>query len=286
MNNNNLLPAETHMGVVTLNVADIRRSLAFYGDTLGMALMQEEENGVLLGAGDTPLLRLFHLPEAPARLPRSSGLYHFAILLPSRRDLAATLWRLAARQVQFQGFSDHLVSEAIYLGDPEGNGIELYRDRPRSEWPYRGDALQMATLPLDTDDLLAEASEPADRLAEGTTIGHIHLHVGNIPEAERFYREVIGFDLITRYGPSAAFLSAGGYHHHLGMNTWAGEGVPAPPEGSRGLRWFEILLPGQAALEELLGRARAAGLTPEQDGDAAYLHEPAGARLRLRVDTV
>ena len=262
MNDNGRLPDDARLGVVALNARDLQGLVAFYADTLGMALLQEEEQGVLLGAGERPLLRLVHRPNGPARLPRSSGLYHFAILLPSRRDLAETLWRLAGRHVEFQGFSDHLVSEAIYLADPEGNGIELYRDRPRAEWPYRGDALQMATLPLDTDDLLAEADGQAEALAGGTTIGHVHLHVGDLARAEAFYRSVIGFDLVLRYGPSAAFLSAGGYHHHLGLNVWAGRDVPSPPDDSPGLRWYELLLPDEAALTGLLERARAAGLSP------------------------
>ncbi len=285
MNDNGRLPDDARLGVVTLNVVDLQGAVAFYADALGMALLQEEERGVLLGAGEWPLLRLVHRPNGPARLPRASGLYHFAILLPSRRDLAAILWRLAGRNVQFQGFSDHLVSEAIYLADPEGNGIELYRDRPREEWPYRGDALQMATLPLDTDDLLAEASGPAEALANGTTIGHVHLHVGDLTRAEAFYRSVVGFDLVLRYGPSAAFLSAGGYHHHLGLNVWAGRDVPPPPEDSPGLRWYELLLPDEASLSALLERARAAGLSPEADGDAYYLPEPAGARIRVTVQS-
>jgi len=279
------LPDDARLGVVALNARDLQGLVAFYADTLGMALLQEEEQGVLLGAGERPLLRLVHRPNGPARLPRSSGLYHFAILLPSRRDLAETLWRLAGRHVEFQGFSDHLVSEAIYLADPEGNGIELYRDRPRAEWPYRGDALQMATLPLDTDDLLAEADGPAEALAGGTTIGHVHLHVGDLARAEAFYRSVIGFDLVLRYGPSAAFLSAGGYHHHLGLNVWAGRDVPSPPDDSPGLRWYELLLPDEAALTGLLERARAAGLSPESDGEAYFLPEPAGARIRVTVQT-
>ncbi|NLF63776.1 MAG: VOC family protein [Chloroflexi bacterium] len=285
MNDNGRLPDDARLGVVALNARDLQGLVAFYADTLGMALLQEEEQGVLLGAGERPLLRLVHRPNGPARLPRSSGLYHFAILLPSRRDLAETLWRLAGRHVEFQGFSDHLVSEAIYLADPEGNGIELYRDRPRAEWPYRGDALQMATLPLDTDDLLAEADGPAEALAGGTTIGHVHLHVGDLARAEAFYRSVIGFDLVLRYGPSAAFLSAGGYHHHLGLNVWAGRDVPSPPDDSPGLRWYELLLPDEAALTGLLERARAAGLSPESDGEAYFLPEPAGARIRVTVQT-
>lgn len=285
MDENGRLPDATHIGVVALNVGDLQRAVAFYAGTLGLGVLQEEEQGVLLGAGERPLLRLYHYPGAPARPPRSSGLYHFAILLPSRRDLAATFWRLASRRVEFQGFSDHLISEAVYLADPEGNGVELYRDRPRAEWHFQGGAPQMATLPLDIDSLLAEASGPAEVMAPGTTIGHVHLHVGDIPRAEAFYHSVVGFDLVTRYGPSAAFLSAGGYHHHVGLNVWAGRGVPAPPEGSLGLRWYEIVLPDQASRSALLERARQSGYQPEAAGEAYLLPEPSGAMIKLTTQT-
>lgn len=283
MNNNAILPAATSLGAVALTVADLERTLTFYQENLGMQRLGEEDGATLLGAGERPLLRLFHDPDAPAPPRPASGLYHYALLLPSRRDLAAILWRLAAHDTRFQGFSDHLVSEAIYLADPEGNGIELYRDRPRDEWAYRDGTLQMATLPLDTDDLLAEAGGPAEQLAAGTVVGHVHLHVGNLSGAVQFYQEIVGFEMVMRYGPSAAFLSTGGYHHHLGLNTWAGEGAQQPAPGSRGLRWWEVRVPGDKALASLLDRARAGGhLVTESDG--AYLvGEPAGAQLRLSL---
>jgi catechol 2,3-dioxygenase len=281
MTGNIVLPAATTIGAVALDVDGLDGSLAFYHETLGMQYLGEKKGAHLLGAGETPLLRLYHRPDAPPPPPRATGLYHFALLLPSRRDLAAILWRLAARNTPFQGFSDHLVSEAIYLADPEGNGIELYRDRPRDEWQYVDGTLQISTLPLDTDSLLAEATEPAPEMAPGTTVGHVHLQVGDLGHAVYFYRDVVGFEVVTRYGPSAAFLSAGGYHHHLGLNTWAGVGAPPPPPGSRGLRWFEVAVPDPEALAALLERATAAGYPAAQAGDAHLIAEPAGAQLRL-----
>lgn len=285
MNENAILPDATSLGAVALTIADLERALRFYQENMGMDYLGEADGAHLLGAGGAPLLRLFHQPEAPAPPPRASGLYHYALLLPSRRDLAAILWRLAAHNTSFQGFSDHLVSEAIYLADPEGNGIELYRDRPHDEWEYRGGTLQMSTLPLDTDDLLAEASAPAERMAAGTTMGHVHLQVGDLNRAEQFYQDVVGFEMVMRYGPSAAFLSAGGYHHHVGLNTWAGVGAPQPAPGSRGLRWLEVQLPGSDALDALLGRARAAGHGVAEDGGAYLIAEPAGAQLRLSLQS-
>lgn len=283
MTDNPVLPAATTIGAVALDVAGLDVSLAFYHETLGMQHLGEKNGAHLLGAGGTPLIRLYHRPDALPRPPRASGLYHFALLLPSRRDLAAILWRLAARDTPFQGFSDHLVSEAIYLADPEGNGIELYRDRPRDEWQYVDGTLQISTLPLDTDNLLAEATEPASEMAPGTTVGHIHLQVGDLARAVHFYQDIVGFEMVTRYGPSAAFLSAGGYHHHLGLNTWAGVGAPPPPAGSHGLRWFEVAIPEPIALAALLERAAAAGYPAEQAGDAYLITEPAGAQLRLTI---
>jgi catechol 2,3-dioxygenase len=285
MNDNAILPDATSLGPVALTIADLDGALTFYQETMGMDYLGEAGGAHLLGAGGAPLLRLFHQPDAPAPPSRASGLYHYALLLPSRRELAAILWRLAERNTRFQGFSDHLVSEAIYLADPEGNGIELYRDRPRDEWQYRGGALQISTLPLDTEDLLAEATAPAEAMAAGTTVGHVHLQVGDLDRAVQFYQDVVGLEMVTRYGPSAAFLSAGGYHHHLGLNTWVGVGAPPPAAGSRGLRWFEVQVPGSDALAALLDRARSAGHTVADGGGAYLIAEPAGAQLRVSLHT-
>lgn len=279
-----ILPAATRLGMVALNVSDLARSLAFYQESLGMQHLGEENGAHLLGAGEAPLLRLFHRPEALVPPPRSSGLYHFALLFPSRPALAAMLWRLAARNTEFQGFADHLVSEAIYLADPEGNGIELYRDRPREQWQYEGSTVQISTLPLDTDDLLAEATAPAAEMAPGTTVGHIHLQVGDLARAVHFYENIVGFEMVTRYGPSAAFLSAGGYHHHLGLNTWAGVNAPRPPSGSRGLRWFQVVVPGAEALSAVLSRIRNAGHSVDETDDGYVVTEPSGAHFHLTLE--
>jgi catechol 2,3-dioxygenase len=205
----------------------------------------------------------------------ATGLYHFAILVPSRRDLARALRRLVAADTVMQGAADHGVSEALYLADSDGNGIEIYRDRPRTEWPYAAGQLRMGADPLDLDGLLAEArSGNGAGLAAGTVIGHVHLHVSRLAEAERFYVGVLGFDLMQRYGPSALFVSAGGYHHHIGLNTWAGVGAPPPPPGAIGLRHFDVLLPDAAALLDVEQRLTAEALPIEPAADGFIVRDP------------
>lgn len=279
------LPDETTMGRVSLIVSDLERSVAFYRDRIGLRLLEQAGEVATFGAGDRPLLQLHGQPGARRPAGATTGLYHFAILLPGRRHLAHALHHLAESGTRLQGFADHLVSEAVYLADPDGNGIEIYRDRPREQWSYRGGQLQIGTEPLDVDDLLAELEEPVPPwpgLPAGTTIGHVHLHVADLLSAETFYREIIGLDLMMHYGTAAAFLSAGGYHHHLGLNTWAGAGAPPPPPDAPGLRWYEWRLP-EDALEPLLARARAAGLQPEQKDGAWYLPDPSRNLLRFAV---
>lgn len=279
-----LLPDQTTIGSISLTVSDLERSLTFYQEILGFQLQQREGDTAILGTDNTPLLHLQGRPEARRPAGATTGLYHFAILLPSRPALARALHHLAETGLALQGFADHFVSEAIYLADPDGIGIELYRDRPRSEWPYRGEQIQIGTVALDLDDLLAELSEPIpvwSGLPSGTTIGHVHLQVADLEAAERFYREVIGLDLMMHYGSAAAFLSAGGYHHHLGLNTWAGVGAPTPPPGAVGLRWYEIRVPA-AARDAVLARARAAGFTPQQEGEDHWLlPDPSDNLIRL-----
>lgn len=279
------LPDETKVGVVSLTVGDLQRSLRFYQDVLGFTL-RDQHNGVAhLGTAAEELLILNELPGARA-VRGHSGLYHFAILLPSRRDLALILRQLADTNTRLQGASDHLVSEALYLADPDGNGIEIYRDRPRSEWPYANGQVQMATERLDISDLLSQISNDDPdwaTLPEGTFIGHIHLHVANIPQSEQFYRDVLGLDLMVRYGPSASFLAAGGYHHHLGINTWAGPGAPPTPEDAAGLRWFSFDLPTEAALQAAVKRLQEAGVETEQVDDGVFVRDPSQNKILLRV---
>ncbi|MBN1666612.1 MAG: VOC family protein, partial [Anaerolineales bacterium] len=222
------LSPETTPGRVVLAVPDLDRSLDFYQNVLGFRLHHQEGQVATLGAGQADLLELQADPSF-RRLKGTTGLYHFAILVPTRRDLAFVLRRIAETETPVSGFADHLVSEAIYLPDPDGNGIEIYCDRPSDTWRGPNGNLRMGTEPLDLGDLLAEVTgeNPSwDGLPTGTRLGHVNLHVADLEAAIDFYREALGLDLVMRYGPGAAFLSAGGYHHHVGINTWNGEGAP------------------------------------------------------------
>lgn len=276
---------QTKIGAVALTIGNLERSLAFYQANLGFQLHRRAENIAHLGAGGPDLLLLHEQPGAPRPGPRSTGLYHFAILVPSRRHLAQSLRQLAANRTPLQGFADHLVSEAIYLADPDGIGIEIYRDRPRHEWPYEQGKLQMATDPLDLDGLLAEAppdTAPRPGLDPATTIGHVHLRVSHLPETEQFYRDLLGLELVTRYGAMASFFAAGGYHHHIGTNTWAGVGAPPPPAGAIGLRWYSLDLPDEASLAQLRRRLEEAGIPITPTADGLYLRDPAGNGIIVR----
>lgn len=275
---------ETTLGPVALKTRDLPRSIAFYTDIIGMSLTDDSGRAAHLGVDGKRLLTLREDSRArPA--PRTAGLYHFAILVPSRLDLAHSIKRLADSRASLQGFADHWVSEAVYLADPDGNGIEIYRDRPRDQWPRKEGQLQMATDPLDVNGILEELQDSDDEwagLAPGTTIGHIHLQVSNLPAAVDFYREALGFDLILRYGPSAAFLSAGGYHHHVGCNTWAGVGIPSAPPDATGLVHFTIDLPGADALEGTVQRLQNRSLRVEPRDAGYFVRDPSGIGMILR----
>lgn len=281
------IDANTTVGQAALTVADLARSERFYHDVLGMRVLARGDGTLTLTADDaTPLLELAERPGARPKPARATGLYHFAVLVPSRLDLARSLRRLAEMRYPLTGASDHLVSEALYLDDPDGNGIEIYRDRPREEWPHRNGQLQMGVDPLDIDGILAELERddrPWTGLDPQTRMGHMHLHVANLHEAEQFYHGVLGFDVIVRYGPSALFVSAGGYHHHLGLNTWAGVGAPPAPEGSAGLRWFVVRLPNAAALDQVAERVRAAGLAIDQTDTGLLVRDPSQNAVVLTV---
>lgn len=284
MNNVSIHP-DTTIGYVHLTVANLERGLTFYQDKLGFQLHRRDGDTAYLGAGGPDLLALTELPGARS-VSGVTGLYHFAILTPSRVALAQSLRHLAETRTPLQGFSDHLVSEAIYLADPDGNGIEIYRDRPRSEWPRQNGQLQMATDPLDIEGILAELGpqpEPWTGLQPETIIGHVHLHVATIPAAETFYINTLGFDSVLRYGPSASFVSAGGYHHHLGLNTWAGVNAPPPPPDAVGLRYFTINLPDAAALTAEVERIEGAGVAFREKDGIVFLRDPAQNGVVLSV---
>jgi catechol 2,3-dioxygenase len=276
----------TSLGAVALTVADVDAQTAFYREAIGLREIRRDGNTVELGtpSGDTPLVTLIGRPDAPPRPPRTTGLFHLALLVPSRADLARALNRVMVAGHRFTGLSDHLVSEALYLDDPEANGIEIYRDRPRQEWTYAGGQLEMATLPLDLDGVLASATagDVGDGMAEGTRIGHVHLQVAAISAAEAFYAGALGFEPTVRGYPGALFVSAGGYHHHVGLNTWAGEGAPAPPAGSRGLQGFTIVLPDASALSRTVAAASDAGVeVTADDVGRAVVTDPSGNTATL-----
>ena len=265
------LPPATSMGRVDLSVADLERSLDYYRHAIGLDVLAETGGEATLGAGSTELL---HLTEEPGARPADgcSGLFHFALLVPERVDLGLWLQHAARKGVELTGASDHFVSEALYLRDPDHHGIEIYADRPRKLW--EGQVGRMGTWPLDLDDLLGTV--PADEVAEfaglpdGTTMGHVHLRVADVDETVRYYRDLLGFDLMAQLGPQAAFLSAGGYHHHLGGNTWESLGAAQAPEGTARLRSFTIVLPDDATLAA--AAARVGGTEVE---------DPSGNRLIL-----
>jgi catechol 2,3-dioxygenase len=269
------LHPDTALGPVTLAVAERDRALGFYRDFLGMRVLGNDDGRVTVGVEGTPVLVLLPRPGLRPAPRRATGLYHAAILLPGRVELARVLRRLIESGHPF-GASDHLVSEALYLDDPDGNGLEIYRDRPRQEWPRRGDGITLATLPLDADGVLRtlqDGAPPWRGMPAGTRVGHVHLKVGDVAEAERFYHGVVGFDVTARV-PGAVFLSAGGYHHHLGANMWESAGAPPAPPDAAGLRAFVIFQPDAAALGTVRERLAAAGVDTRADGDDLVLEDP------------
>jgi len=279
------LPGATRLGQVRLQVADLVRSRAYYTRVLGMREIARGVGTVSLGAlGDeTPLVTLHERSGARA-VPRSGrlGLYHFAVLLPDRASLGRFIRHLATIGVR-PGMADHAVSEALYLTDPDGLGIEVYADRPREQWRHESKQLVMTTLPLDTPDLLRAAGDTTwNGLPAGTRIGHVHLHVGDLASAEAFYHGALGMDKMVWDFPGALFLAAGGYHHHLGTNTWAVGAEPAGVDDARLLEW-EIVLPDldavAAALESLATRGYVVVRTPE----GGVARDPWGTVVRVRA---
>lgn len=280
----NLLPAATTIGTVTLRVADADRSLRWYGDMLGMELIDRTEERIALGAGGEAFLFLDVRPGAPARIEETTGLYHVAILVPDRAALGGVLARIARANVRL-GASDHKVSEALYIWDPDNNGLEIYRDRPRDQWHWDGKTVRMATDPLDLQNLVADglnAGTDRTSMPKGTRIGHVHLQVGDLAEAQKFYCDVLGFERTAgRHG--ALFVSAGGYHHHLGLNVWHSLNAPPPAEDAAGLMEFEIIVPDRAALTAAQARLEAAGFKTAGDAGSLRALDPWQIPFRLRV---
>jgi catechol 2,3-dioxygenase len=284
-----VLPASAALGPASLIVADLERSVSFYRDTLGFHILRRRGETATLGAGGdaTPVLELNALAGARPKPRRTAGLYHVAILTPSRAALARSLYHLAVSHYPLQGASDHIVSEALYLADPDGNGLEIYRDRPRADWYDARGQFQMGTLPLDLDQLLGEGATSADErpwtgLDQGTRVGHVHLQVADLVAAVRFYTEGLGFEtMVAMPEMGAAFVSAGGYHHHIGLNTWTSRGAPPPPADAAGLRVFEIIVPGEQTLAEISARLTALEAPFEATANAIEARDPSGNLARV-----
>lgn len=289
-NQSSRLPDFTRMGPVTLAVADLERSINFYTGPLGMTLLGtsgDTHTRASVGVAGRPLLHLQERRNARPQPNFSTGLYHVAILVPSRSDLGRVLINLARHDYRLQGASDHLVSEALYLADPDGNGLEIYRDRPRDQWRWQGDTVAMAVDPLDFEGVIRSAgdpNEPYTGMPERTTIGHVHLRVGDITVARQFYVDVLGFDAVATM-PSALFVSAGRYHHHLGLNTWHSKGAPPPPEDSVGLLEYTIVVPDQAALDAVSDRLARAGLRYNARAGEVLVDDPWQNHIRLISET-
>lgn len=287
------LPADTRIGRVKLRVGDLGRALAFYRDVLGFELSQDEGRTVTLAAGndsgmaERTVRELIVLEERPGiahrpSRPVSTGLYHVAFLVPDRPSLGRALLGLRHTGYPLRGMSDHAVSESLYLDDPDGNGLEIYADRPRSMWPIRDGVVQMTVEPLDVAGVIAagrERPEPWSGLPATTAVGHVHFTVSQLEPAVTFYRDVIGFDVMMRI-PSLAAVSAGGYHHHVNLNTWAGEGAPPDSDRVAGLSGWELLVPDGRALTALAERIEIAGAgAPSSKGMTA--HDPDGMPVKL-----
>lgn len=275
----------TTLGPVRLHAADAEGLADWYVRVLGLVLLAADDRGAVLGTpGGEPLLALLARPGAERPARDEPGLYHTAFLLPTRADLGRFLRHVSMAGIRLSGAADHLVSEAVYLTDPEGNGVEVYRDRPRSEWQWTEAGVRMDNAPLDVRAILAEAEVAGEQFStapDGTTIGHVHLKVADLDATERFYAQVLGFDVMERF-PGALFVSAGGYHHHLGLNAWESLGGIRRP-GRTGLAELVLHIPqdGRAAV---LDRLAASGITTEQTGDVFAVTDPAGNRLALEPE--
>ncbi len=285
------LPATTHIGLVGLKVADLERSLAFYRDLLGLQEVAREGATAWLAARpEGPLLIALHeWPNARPKPRGTTGLYHVAIRLPNRTALARLFKRLADHSWPFHGFSDHKVSEAIYLPDPDENGLELYCDRPQEEWPWRNGQLAMRTDPLDVDSLLREAAHdpsPWEGIHPDTDIGHVHVHVADLQAAEHFYWGTLGLRVMQRDYPGALFFAAGGYHHHVGTNIWAGSGAPPPPPEAVGLHFFTLVVPDDQAVEAIAKQAERTGHLRHQGVGEIWAEDGAGNVVRVAPDDV
>lgn len=274
----------TYVGEVGLKVIDIEKMKKFYQEIIGLSLISEEQNKVELGVGGKVLLKLEAMEGTMPKQDRYAGLYHFAILLPTREDLGKILVHLHQQGIQL-GSSDHLVSEALYLSDPEGNGVEIYRDREPEQWSWSNAEVLMAVDPIDAQGLVEAArnsSEPWTAMPDDTVVGHIHLHVSDLAKAREFYREGLGFEVVASMGDQALFLADQKYHHHIGMNVWNGTGIPALPEKEAGLHYYTLIME-EDKRNEAAKKIRSLDMEITEHDSYWEVKDPSGNAIRLFV---
>jgi catechol 2,3-dioxygenase len=270
-----------HIGAVALAARDLNLLSGFYRDALGLSVLDQRADGASLGVGGLPILHLEHRPGAKPDDQREAGLYHTAFLMPTRPDLARWIRHVERHRVALTGASDHAVSEAFYLDDPEGNGIEVYWDRPPEAWQWTGSDLRITTDPLDIDDILREVQNPASYSGApgGMRVGHVHLRVGDVDRSEAFYRDLIGLD-VTRRRHGASFMSSGRYHHHIAANVWHSAGAPARDPGRAGLSWLGLEA-SSTAFAAIKNRLRKARIDTLERAGWIEANDPWGTRLRI-----
>jgi catechol 2,3-dioxygenase len=270
---------------ITIKVSNLERSILFYKQIIGLQVLRQDAGRAELTAdGNTVLIGLVQPPAIEPKAARSAGLYHFALLLPNRPALASALAHLIHTGWPLQGASDHLVSEAIYLADPDGNGIEIYADRPSESWSWEGGMVMMDTAALQAEELLAMGEKLSWNGMPGDTImGHIHLHVSDLKAAEEFYVKGLGFNIAAEYGGQALFLSTGNYHHHIGINTWNGIGAPPARENAPGMKEFKLLYPDSQSISAAAERIRKLGINADIQGDSVLTADPSGNRIILSL---
>jgi catechol 2,3-dioxygenase len=271
-----------HIGAIALTVRDLGCLTAFYRDVLGLAVVDQGKGGAILGAGGVPLVHLEHRPDAKPDDNRQAGLYHTAFLMPTRADFARWVQHVARNKTPLTGASDHAVSEAFYLDDPEGNGIEVYYDRPAETWQWTGNDLRITTDPLDIDAILREVPPTAEYSGApgGLRIGHVHLRVGDVAQAETFYRDALGLD-VTRRRHGASFMSSGRYHHHIAGNVWHSAGAKERDQNRAGLSWLALDAADAGTFERVSARLAQAGAKLTSISDGIEATDPWGTRVRI-----
>ncbi|MCR6109322.1 VOC family protein [Bacillus sp. A301a_S52] len=275
----------TFISHVHLKVRDLATSMSFYRDILGLSIFSETVTTVSFTCDKkAPFLTIEQAGDYVPRPPRTTGLYHVALLLPSRADLGSFLKHMLDHNYPLQGASDHLVSEAIYLADPDGNGVEVYRDRPSEEWIWQNDRVTMATDPLNAETVLDAGKHlPWSGMPSQTVLGHLHLQVADLKQAEHFYCAGLGFNIVSQFGEQALFISSGDYHHHMGLNTWASKNAPSAPENSVGIKSFAVFYPNEVRRIKAVDRLRSQERIVNHEGDVFVVTDPFNNKIQLVI---